>query len=597
MSGKKNVIRFSQRLLPTLVLGLLLLGVLLLGWWLAPTGWFERYPQDLPSISRSGMDTAVERRLDLLLNSLQQQPETARAWGDVAILLDLHQQSGPALECYRKAMELDPTEVRWPYLGGICASLGDSDEAFRLFEVAATMTQHAPLSIRQGQIYLQRGEYDRADQLFRTALSIDDQLIQGHLGLARCALVASDLAAAAAHLDRCEQLQPEAGEVASARAHWWRLKGDAQQAQQQLEAASARAPREPLPDLLRQQAVMEQGVGPKWMRERSRRLLAAGDSQGAIDLWQQSILDDPQDAASRMELGRVAQQLKKPLLALQEYTEAARLDPDLVEAHLALGVLRMRRGDPAGAEKALRQGLVLDSTSHEILTNLGALMMTTGRGVEGVQFLQRACEVAPDDADVRFNLAMAHRALKEWSAVCIELESMMKIDADRPRARFEYGVALAELGRFTEAAAQFSWLTEQQPQRVTGWTNLTRALVRAELHGEAIASLRSAHQKIPGNWRIASELAWFLCTCPDARWRDGIEAKRIAEVLCQQQGPNYPRSLDVWGASFAECGDFESAIDKVNEALQYLGDHPELPQDSQLEIRLAGYRQQQPHRY
>ncbi|MBT6783649.1 MAG: tetratricopeptide repeat protein, partial [Planctomycetes bacterium] len=400
MSGKKNVIRFSQRLLPTLVLGLLLLGVLLLGWWLAPTGWFERYPQDLPPISRSGMDTAVERRLDLLLNSLLQQPETARAWGDVAILLDLHQQEGPALECYRKAMELDPTEVRWPYLGGICASLGDSDEAFRLFEVAATMIQHAPLSIRQGQINLQRGEYDRADQLFRTALSIDDQLIQGHLGLARCALVTSDLAAAAAHLDRCEQLQPEAGEVASARAHWWRLKGDAQKAQQQLEAATTRAPREPLPDLLRQQAVMEQGVGPKWMRERSRRLLAAGDSQGAIDLWQQSILDDPQDAASRMELGRVAQQLKKPLLALQEYTEAARLDPDLVEAHLALGVLRMRRGDPAGAEKALRQGLVLDSTSHEILTNLGALMMTTGRGVEGVQFLQRACKVAPDDADV-----------------------------------------------------------------------------------------------------------------------------------------------------------------------------------------------------
>ncbi|MBT7639830.1 MAG: tetratricopeptide repeat protein, partial [Planctomycetes bacterium] len=357
MSGKKNVIRFSQRLLPTLVLGLLLLGVLLLGWWLAPTGWFERYPQDLPPISRSGMDTAVERRLDLLLNSLLQQPETARAWGDVAILLDLHQQEGPALECYRKAMELDPTEVRWPYLGGICASLGDSDEAFRLFEVAATMIQHAPLSIRQGQINLQRGEYDRADQLFRTALSIDDQLIQGHLGLARCALVTSDLAAAAAHLDRCEQLQPEAGEVASARAHWWRLKGDAQQAQQQLEAASARAPREPLPDLLRQQAVMEQGVGPKWMRERSRRLLAAGDSQGAIELWQQAVLDDPQDAASRMELGRVAQQLKKPLLALQEYAEAARLDPDLVEAHIALGVLRMRRGDPAGAETALRQGL------------------------------------------------------------------------------------------------------------------------------------------------------------------------------------------------------------------------------------------------
>lgn len=568
-----------------------------MGLWMVPSGFFDRYPEELPSISRIGMDTAVERRLDQLLKIVQQQPETARAWGDVAILLDLHQQAGPALECYRKAMELDPTEVRWPYLGGICASLGDSDQAFRLFEVAAKMIEHAPLSIRQGQILLQRGEFDSAEQWFRSAVSIDDRLIQGHLGLARCALIAPDLVAAAVHLDRCEQLQPEAGEVASARAYWWRLKGDVQQAQQQLEAASTRAPREPLPDTLRQRAVMEQGVGPQWMRERSRRLMAAGDSQGAIDLWQQAILDDPQDAATRMELGRVAQQLKKPLLALQEYAAAARLDPELVEAHIALGVLRMRRGDSTGAEKALRQGLVLDSTSHEILTNLGALMMTTRRGVEGVQFLQRACEVAPDDADVRFNLAMAHRALKEWSAVCTELESMMKIDADRPRARFEYGVALAELGRFTEAAAQFSWLTEQQPERVTGWTNLTRALVRAELHGEAIASLRTAHQKIPGSWRISSELAWLLCTCPDSRWRDGIEARKIAEVLCQKQGPTYPRSLDVWAASLAECGEFDSAIDKVNEALQYLGDHPELPQDPQLEIRLAGYRQQQPHRY
>ena len=592
MIGANRFSRFDVR-----VILLVLLGVLTLSWWSGSLDMLSSDPQGLPKINRIGIDKAVEKRLEQLLERLRQQPTSAAAWGNLAMLLDLHQQPGPAMKCYRKAMEIDRAEVRWPYLGGICASVGDVNEALRCFEIAANMTSHAPLSIRQGQLHLQRGELDRAEQYFRLGVTTDGRLIQGHLGLARCSLAASDLDSAATHLDRCEELQPEAGEVASARAGWWSLKGDAQRAQQQLDAASEKAPREPLPDSLRQWAVMEQGVGPSWRRERSRRLLAAGNPHGAVELWKQAMVDDPEDASIRLELGRLAQQMQQPAVALQEYAEATRLDPRLAAAHAALGVLRLRRGDHSGAETALRQALLLEPTSHQVLTNLGSLMVATGRGVEGIGFLQQARDFKPGDADVRFNLAMAHRASKEWPQACAELEMLMQIDANRPRSRFEYGVVLAEMGRFNEAAVQFAWLTQQQPKRVSGWTNLTRAQVRAGLHGEAIASLRVAHAEIPDNWRIASELAWLLCTCPDSRWRDGIEAKQIAAKLCQKKGPTYPRSLDVWAASFAECGEFESAIDKVTEALQYLVDHPQLTGDPQLEVRLAGYRQQQPHRF
>ncbi len=575
-----------------LLIPLTLLALLAVFWW----GIRQSGPE-LPTIQRSGLHRSVELRLDQLIEQLTATPTAASAWGELAVLLDLHQQPAAAITCYRRAMEIDPTDSSWPYLAGICASLGDTNQALLFFEMAAKTMQHAPLPIRQGQLQLGRGEVDLAKDLFEQGVRLDATLIQGHLGLARCALANGDQTEAASHLDRCEQLQPTAGEVASARAIWWRLQGDMKRAASSLEEATDKLPREPLPDGVRQDAVNRQGVGPRWRRERSQRSLVSGQGDQARALWQQAISDDPTDARAYLELAHVAQLLNDHPLALASYTRAAELDPDLTAAHAGLGVVQMRGQSFEAAERSFRRALDLDSESPQVRANLGSLLVATGRGPEGLQLLTDACEQLPEDADLRFNLAMAYRKLEQWQESSDQFSLLIDLAPDRTRARFEWGVVLAQLQRFSAAAEQFKVVLESEPGRASVWMNLTRAQVREQLYGDALASLRSAHAAVPGDWRIASELAWLLATCPDERWRDGSEARQLAAILCEKQGPTYPRSLDVWGASLAECGEYDGAIEKLLLAKKYLDEHPELPRDPELDERLAGYRSGTPYRF
>ncbi len=575
-----------------MLIPLTLLALLVGGWWA-----FRQAGPALPPIDRSGLHRSVEIRLDELVKQLEASPTTASSWGELAVLLDLHQQPAAAIICYRKAMEIDPADARWPYLAGICATIGDTDQALLFFEMAAKTMQHAPLSIRRGQLHLGRGEVDLAKDLFEQGVLLDATLIQGHLGLARCALASGDPAEAESHLDRCEQLQPSAGEVASARAIWWRLQGDMERAASSLDEATDKLPREPLPDGVRQDAVSRQGVGPRWRRERSQRWITSGKVDQAKALWQEAISDDPTDATAYLELAHVAQLMNDHPLALGSYTRAADLDPDLAAAHAGLGVVQMRSQSFESAESSFRRALDLDPESAQVRANLGSLLVATARGPEGLQLLTDACEQLPDDADLRFNLAMAFRKLEMWQESSDQFSLLIDLAPDRTRARFEWGVVLAQLQQFSAAADQFKVVLTSEPGRASVWMNLTRAQVREQRYGDALASLRSAHAAVPGDWRIASELAWLLSTCPDERWRNGPEARQLAAVLCEKQGPTYPRSLDVWGASLAECGEYDGAIEKLLLAKKYLDEHPELPRDPDLDERLAGYRSGTPYRF
>ena len=43
-------------------------------------------------------------------------PRSGTAWGELAMAFDAHDTSAEAVACYRRAMELDPTDARWPFL-------------------------------------------------------------------------------------------------------------------------------------------------------------------------------------------------------------------------------------------------------------------------------------------------------------------------------------------------------------------------------------------------------------------------------------------------------------------------------------------------
>lgn len=556
--------------------------------------------QELPEVSRIELHPSVIRSLDAMLDQVSQQPDSPKAWGELGILLDLHQQQEAALFSYERAIQLDPGDFRWPYFSGIVASTGEAQKALGYLQQALQIRRHPPLMVRIGLLHLQRGDLSAASEAFQEAVTADDSLIQAHLGMARCSLATADLEAAHRHLATAESKNPVSGEVAAARATYWQRMGDEEKAQESLEASRGRALKEGLPDGVRQEAVLAFGVGPIWREERSRRWIAAGDLGEALAIWQGAIDESPQDADAHLQLARVAELSQDTLMARAAYSQAIRHDPQNAAAHAGLGLLQMRSMELVPAEASLRKALQFDEDSHEIRANLGSLLAATDRDEEGVRLLESARDLRPDDADVRFNLAMTHQKNRRWQQSSAEFEVLLRIDPQRARARFEYGVSLAELGQLPEAIEQFQWLCEKEPKRIASWTNLVRAQVQMKQHGAAIDALKKATEIHPGDRRIAAELAWLLSTCPDQRWRDGPRARQIAEKLITRRDFGYPRALDILAASLAECGEFELAIEKMEEAMQYMSVPPHSEKDpalrDRMNNRLSGYRQQKPHR-
>jgi len=68
-------------------------------------------------------------------------PRSSAAWGELAMAFDAHHASTEAVDCYRRAMDLDPNDARWPFL--LASELnrrgggGEKEEAVRLYRRAA----------------------------------------------------------------------------------------------------------------------------------------------------------------------------------------------------------------------------------------------------------------------------------------------------------------------------------------------------------------------------------------------------------------------------------------------------------------------------
>src|SRR5260370_26493440 len=70
------------------------------------------------------------------------------AWGELAMAFDAHDTSAEAVACYRRAMDLDPKDARWPFLlAGQLNRSGagaDKEEAVRLYRRAGCLQSPRP---------------------------------------------------------------------------------------------------------------------------------------------------------------------------------------------------------------------------------------------------------------------------------------------------------------------------------------------------------------------------------------------------------------------------------------------------------------------
>jgi tetratricopeptide (TPR) repeat protein len=344
---------------------------------------------------------------------VRENPGSAEAWGRLGEVYDVHRLNDQAVECYDRAIDLDPAAWRWDYFAGLNLSGTDRAEAGRRFERALEHeARYPPLWLHAGWTRLLDERLDDAAIAFERLLVLEPSSVNARIGLARVALASNDAERALGHLDEAARVAPGAPGIHRLRARAFRLRGDDARA---LEAerlggteAAAAAPLGdllPYPDPMREEMTLREGVSARWLRDNTVRLLAQGRAEEALERLERALEVDPDSAVAMAETARVLEQLGRTDEAIAFLDRAHALDPSNASTWARRGRLLAARGDDNDAIASFRQALDLDARHVGARVEMALALARGGHWAPAVQELELALNHAPTSADIMAELA------------------------------------------------------------------------------------------------------------------------------------------------------------------------------------------------
>jgi tetratricopeptide (TPR) repeat protein len=144
-----------------------------------------------------------------------------------------------------------------------------------------------------------------------------------------------------------------------------------------------------------------------------RALYTVGDSTAAVRAFRAALAIRPGDTRTLFFLATALEGAGDAEAALGAYRELVSQRPQAADGHLGLGVLLIKRGgmDVEKGIKELKVAVTIDPNLYEAQVTLGRALLTHNLAPESVAHLQRAAELAPNNPEPHYQLALAYRRL------------------------------------------------------------------------------------------------------------------------------------------------------------------------------------------
>jgi tetratricopeptide (TPR) repeat protein len=248
-----------------------------------------------------------------------------------------------------------------PALKELAAALSASGQLARAAEILEGLGQDSGALNDLGNLYLQQGRLDQAEQALRQAISLNPDLPTAHnlLGLTR--LRKGDQQGAEGAFREAIRLQPDLAEARTNLGNLLAASGNLPQAIFHLRIAIADDP-----DNV--EAHFDLGEA----------LAASGALDQAREQLESALRLNENHARAHTDLGRILSMKGFPDKAAGHFRRATEIDPSLAEAHYLLGSVLSQSRDNAEAERQFHRAIELNPDYYEAHFALGQILAARG---------------------------------------------------------------------------------------------------------------------------------------------------------------------------------------------------------------------------
>jgi predicted CXXCH cytochrome family protein len=248
-----------------------------------------------------------------------------------------------------------------PALKELAAALSASGQFARAAEILEGIRQDSGALNDLGNLDLQQGRLDQAEQALRQAISLNPDLPTAHnlLGITR--LRKGDSQGAEAAFREAIRLQPDLAEARTNLGNLLAASGNFPQAIFHLRIAIADDPNNV-------EAHFDLGEA----------LAASGAFDAAREQFEAALRLNPNHARAHTDLGRLLSMKGFPDNAAIHYRQATEIDPSLPDAHYYLGSALAETRDSIEAERQFRRAIELNPDYYEAHFALGQILAARG---------------------------------------------------------------------------------------------------------------------------------------------------------------------------------------------------------------------------
>ncbi|THB67982.1 MAG: tetratricopeptide repeat protein [Desulfovibrio sp.] len=183
----------------------------------------------------------------------------------------------------------------------------------------------------------------------------------------------------------------------------------------------------------------------------------------------------------------------------------------------------------------------------------------------------RTLELDPDYLEAYLDRGLAWQALEEYDKALADYTTLLSMDPEYLWAYLSRAWVYMEQEQYHEALADYNSAQELDPRHPYVYTDRSHTWGALGRYDKAWEDLTTALHIDSGDAYVLNEAAWFLSTCPDSNYRDGVWAVNLVEDLVLDYGWSDPWLVDTLAAAYAESSRFPEAVAMQEKAIELMG--------------------------